>query len=230
MKLITETTFNDIEIQEEVISEEGKPDKKNYYIKGIYLQADAKNRNGRIYEKTKVLEPVVENYLNNYVKTGRALGECGHPPTPQINLERVSHRTIDLAWNGNDVYGNSLVLDTPLGNVVKGLLEGGSKLGVSSRGVGTLERRTDKDAFYVKDDFDLKAIDVVSDPSASKAFVEGILEGVEWIYQNETLIPLIEKTKKAANRVYRPKISEEERTNLRLRIFEDFLNKVAKSL
>ena len=126
MKLITETTFNDIEIQEETIVEEGKPDQKNYYIKGIYLQANAKNRNGRIYE-TKILEPVVENYVTNYVKTGRALGECGHPPTPQINLERVSHRTIDLAWNGNDVYGNSLVLDTPLGNVVKGLLAGGSK-------------------------------------------------------------------------------------------------------
>lgn len=229
MKLITETTFNDIEICEEVISEEGKPDQKNYYIKGIYLQANVKNRNGRIYE-SKVLEPVVEKYMKDFVKTGRALGECGHPPTPQINLERVSHRTIDLAWNGSDVYGNSLVLDTPLGNVVKGLLAGGSKLGVSSRGVGTLERS--KDAFYVKEDFDLKAVDVVSDPSASKAFVEGILEGVEWIYQNERLIPFIEETKKKAEKkIYKPRgLSTEDKTQLQLKLFESYLDKVSKSI
>ena len=229
MKLITETTFNDIEIYSEVITEEGKPDQKNYYIKGIYLQADVKNRNGRIYE-SRILEPVVERYMSGFVKTGRALGECGHPPTPQINLERVSHRTIDLSWNGNDVYGNSIVLDTPLGNVVKGLLAGGSKLGVSSRGVGTLERKGGKDALFVKEDFDLKAVDVVSDPSASKAFVEGILEGVEWIYENEDLIPLIEKTKKRAEKIYKPRVSAEDRAQLQLKLFEDYIEKLSKSI
>jgi hypothetical protein len=229
MKLITETTFNDIEIVEEVLTEEGKPDKKNYYIKGIYLQANVKNKNGRIYEN-KILEPVVEKYVKEFVETGRALSELGHPPTPQINLERVSHRTTELKWHGNDVYGNSIVLDTPMGNVVQGLLSGGSKLGVSSRGVGTLERRQKSDAFFVKEDFDLKAIDIVSDPSASKAFVEGILEGVDWIYQNEQLIPFIERTKKKAIKTYKPRITNEDRTAAQLRLFEDYLNEITKSL
>jgi hypothetical protein len=229
MKLITETSFNDIEIVEEILSEEGKSDQKNYYIKGIYLQANTKNKNGRIYEN-KILEPVVEKYVKEFVETGRALSELGHPPTPQINLERVSHRTLELKWDGNNVYGNSIVLDTPMGNIVKGLLQGGSKLGVSSRGVGSLERRQNQDAFFVKEDFDLKAIDVVSDPSASKAFVEGILEGVEWIYQNDHLIPYIEKIKKKAVKTYKPKISLEERSKTQIKIFESYINEIAKSL
>jgi hypothetical protein len=229
MKLITEQTFNDIEIVEESLTEEGKPDTKNYYIKGIYLQANVKNKNGRIYE-SNILQPAVEKYIKEYVKLGRAVGELGHPPTPQLNLDRVSHRTIDLFWSGDDVYGNSIVLDTPIGQTVKGLLAGGVKLGVSSRGVGTLERRSNKDAFYVKPDFDLKAIDVVSDPSAAKAFVEGILEGVDWIYENDNLIPTIEKLKKKADKIYKPTISKEDRDLAKLKIFESYIQNLSKKL
>lgn len=176
MKLITEQNFNNIECLVEE-TEQGK----RMYIEGIFIQANKKNRNGRIYED-KILRPVVSKYIKEQVKTGRAGGELNHPQSPVLNPERICHRITELKWDENDVYGKALVLDTPMGNIVKGLIEGGFKLGVSSRGMGSLEKRGD--AQYVKDDFSLATVDCVSDPSAPDAFVNGILEGVEFIYDS----------------------------------------------
>lgn len=175
MKLITETNFNNIDCLEET-TENGK----KLYISGVFLQTNQKNRNGRIYED-RIIRPVLDNYIKEYVETGRALGECEHPSSSKISLDRVSHRITELNWDGDDVVGKALVLNTPTGNIVKGLIEGGSKLGVSSRGMGSIEKRKDG-ASYVKDDYVLSTVDIVSDPSAHNAFVNGILEGVEFLW------------------------------------------------
>jgi len=177
MKLISE--FNDQNIKTYI--SEGKNGQKKYNIEGIFAQAEGKNRNGRIYEKT-VMENAVGKYTGEQVSKGRAVGELNHPEGPTINLDKVSHKIDELKFEGNDVMGKATVLDTPMGNIVKGLLEGGVQLGVSTRGMGSLERRND--AMYVKDDFILNAIDIVQDPSAPGAFVNGIMEGVEWVWNN----------------------------------------------
>lgn len=178
MKLITEELFGDIEY----VTESTKTGEKQLYISGIFMQTNAKNRNGRIYED-QVIRPVVEKFITEQVKEGRALGELNHPKSAQINLDRVSHRITNLEWNKDDIYGKALVLNTPTGNIVRGLVEGLCKLGVSSRGMGTVETRKDGIS-YVKDDFALSTIDVVADPSAHNAFVNGILEGVEFLWDS----------------------------------------------
>ena len=177
MKLISE--FNDQNLKVNIT--EGKNGQKKYNIEGIFAQAEGKNRNGRIYEK-HVMEGAVGKYTDEQVSKGRAVGELNHPEGPTINLDKVSHLITDLKFEGNDVMGKATVLDTPMGNIVKGLLEGGVQLGVSTRGMGSLERRND--AMYVKDDFILNAVDIVQDPSAPGAFVNGIMEGVEWVWNN----------------------------------------------
>jgi hypothetical protein len=156
---------------------EGKNGKKETYIEGIFMQAEGKNRNGRVYTR-EVLTAAVDRYNNEQVMTGRAVGELNHPEGPSINLDKVSHRITELKWNGNNVIGKALVLDTPMGQIVKGLVEGGVQLGVSSRGMGSLENRNG--VSYVKDDFMLSTVDIVQDPSAPNAFVNGIMEGVDW--------------------------------------------------
>jgi hypothetical protein len=156
---------------------EGKNGKKNVYIEGIFMQAEGKNRNGRVYTR-EVLTAAVDRYVNEQVMTGRAVGELNHPEGPSINLDKVSHRITELKWDGNNVIGKALVLDTPMGQIVKGLVEGGVQLGVSSRGMGSLENRNG--VSYVKDDFMLSTVDIVQDPSAPNAFVNGIMEGVDW--------------------------------------------------
>ena len=156
---------------------EGKNGKKETYIEGIFMQAEGKNRNGRVYTR-EVLTSAVDRYNNEQVMTGRAVGELNHPEGPSINLDKVSHRITELKWNGNNVIGKALVLDTPMGQIVKGLVEGGVQLGVSSRGMGSLENRNG--VSYVKDDFMLSTVDIVQDPSAPNAFVNGIMEGVDW--------------------------------------------------
>lgn len=156
---------------------EGKNGKKNVYIEGIFMQAEGKNRNGRVYTR-EVLTAAVDRYNNEQVMTGRAVGELNHPEGPSINLDKVSHRITELKWDGNNVIGKALVLDTPMGQIVKGLVEGGVQLGVSSRGMGSLENRNG--VSYVKDDFMLSTVDIVQDPSAPNAFVNGIMEGVDW--------------------------------------------------
>jgi len=176
MKLIAEYTDNELE----VLTEE-KNGKKSYAIEGIFMQAESKNRNGRIYPRP-VMEKAVDRYNQEQVVPGRAVGELNHPEGPTVNLDKVSHKIESLNWQGNDVVGKATILATPMGEVVKGLLDGGVKLGVSTRGMGSLMRTND--AMVVKDDFLLNAVDIVQDPSAPSAFVNGIMEGVEWVWNN----------------------------------------------
>ena len=176
MKLISEYTENNLE----VLTEE-KNGKKNYAIEGVFMSAEQKNRNGRIYPK-QVLGKAVESYNTTQVVPGRAVGELNHPEGPTVNLDKVSHKINSLDWQGNNVVGKATILATPMGEVVKGLLDGGVKLGVSTRGMGSLQRSND--AMIVKDDFILNAVDIVQDPSAPSAFVNGVMEGVEWVWNN----------------------------------------------
>ena len=177
MKLITEYVEQNLE----TICEAKKDGSKNYFIEGVFMQSNKKNRNGRIYEK-KTMEKAVEKYINEQVKTGRAVGELNHPEGPTVNLDKVSHKITDLHWQGNDVVGKASILKTPMGQIVEGLLEGGVKLGVSSRGMGSLVQKNG--AQYVGDDFMLSTVDIVQDPSAPSAFVNGVMEGVEWVWDN----------------------------------------------
>ena len=179
MKLITET-IEDIK----VITEE-KGGKKNLYIEGVFLQAELKNRNGRMYPMD-TLQREVGAYNENYVAKGRALGELGHPDSPTINLDRVSHKIISLRSEGTNFIGKAQILETPMGKIAKSLLESGVTLGVSSRGIGSIEEKNGVN--IVKDDFMLStAADIVADPSAPDAFVQGVMEGKEWIWNNGLL-------------------------------------------
>jgi len=179
MRLITEN-IEDIQI----LSEE-KDGKKHLYIEGVFLQSEIKNRNGRIYPFS-VLEKEVGRYNEEYVTKGRALGELGHPDGPTVNLDRVSHRITSLKAEGSNFIGKAQILDTPMGNIAKSLLGEGVKLGVSSRGMGSIDRQ--ESASYVMDDFMLAtAADIVADPSAPDAFVNGIMEGKEWVWDNGLL-------------------------------------------
>tara|TARA_Y100000593_G_scaffold32876_1_gene64749 strand:+ start:5182 stop:5835 length:654 start_codon:yes stop_codon:yes gene_type:complete len=177
MKLITEQVCDLSFITEEIGG------KKSLFIEGVFLQSDVKNKNGRMYPK-EVLQREVKRYNEQYVKTKRAFGELGHPDGPVINLERVSHMITGLKEDGKDFVGKAKVMtNTPYGKIVESLLEEGAQLGVSSRGMGTLKK--EKGANVVQDDFYLAtAADIVADPSAPNAFVEGIMEGKEWVYEN----------------------------------------------
>ena len=214
MKLITEHLES-----VNYITEANDKGEKNVFIEGVFMQAEKQNRNNRIYPKD-VLSEATAKYVKEQVKTGRAVGELNHPEGPQINLDKVSHRITSLKFEGNDVVGRALILDTPMGKIVKGLVEGGCKLGVSSRGMGTVEQKEGKT--YVKDDFVLATVDIVQDHSAPSAFVEGIMEGVEWIWENGILKPQqIEEYETEIKRVPMGRISEAQE-----RIFSDFLSKL----
>ena len=179
MRLIAE------EITEVQFLEEEKEGKKNYFIEGIFLQAELKNRNNRMYPLA-TLQKEVAKYNENYIKSGRALGELGHPDGPSINLDRVSHKIISLKEDGNNFIGKAKLLDTPMGRIAKDLLGEGVKLGVSSRGMGSI--RKEENCNVVMDDFMLAtAADIVADPSAPDAFVDGIMEGKEWVWDNGVL-------------------------------------------
>ena len=179
MKLITE------QIESVKVIREEKNGKTNLYITGPFLQAEVTNRNGRSYP-FPILEREVKKYTDKYISCGRALGELGHPDGPTVNLDRVSHMITSLKSEGNNFIGKAKILDTPMGNIAKSLLDEGVKLGVSSRGVGSLVERNG--VKYVGDDFMLStAADIVSDPSAPDAFVQGIMEGKEWVWQNGKL-------------------------------------------
>jgi len=182
MKLISE--FNDYAI-EPVIVEENEKGQKEYFIEGIFMQSQIKNRNGRIYPK-EVMDKEVNRYVKEFVEKDRAFGELGHPEGPTINLDKVSHMITKLEADGNNYVGRAKILSTPNGQIVRNLIDDGAKLGVSSRGLGSLEQKDG--AQVVKSDFQLAtAGDIVADPSAPEAFVEGIMEGVEWIYENGIL-------------------------------------------
>jgi len=218
MKLITELT-EDVT----VVTEAREDGKKNMYIEGIFLQGGIKNRNGRMYP-VETLAKEVERYNESYVKSGRALGELGHPDGPQINLDRVSHVITSLRQEGLNWIGKAKLTDTPMGNTAKGLIESGVRLGVSSRGMGSL--RLNKEGINeVQDDFHLAtAADIVADPSAPDAFVNGIMEGVEWIWENSMLVA--HKSKMQVESAVRSRELNSER---KLQIFENFLNQISKS-
>lgn len=211
MKLITETIEN-----VEVITE-GKGDSKKLYIEGVFLQSELKNRNGRMYPFS-VLEKEVGRYNEEYIKTSRALGELGHPDGPTVNLDRVSHRITKLAAEGTNFIGRAQILDTPMGKIASSLLGEGVKLGVSSRGMGSIDKR--EDCNVVMDDFMLAtAADIVADPSAPDAFVNGIMEGKEWAWDNG----ILKETKVAKYKSY---IDDATRQNLEertLQVFNNFL-------
>lgn len=216
MKLIAEyTDGTDLQI----ITEKKEDGKNAFVIEGIFMQAESKNRNGRIYERS-ILENAVNRYVNEQVLTGRAVGELNHPEGPSINLDKVSHKITELRFEGNNVIGKASILNTPMGNIVSGLLEGGVKLGVSSRGMGSLEQRNG--TMYVKDDFMLATVDIVQDPSAPEAFVNGIMEGVDWVWDNGILKPqeieLIETEIKNARGV--------SSADIEIKAFKNFLSKL----
>ena len=159
---------------------------KNYKIKGIFLQADIKNRNGRVYPM-EILEKEVTRYNKKFINENRAYGELGHPDGPTVNLERVSHMVTELYPDGKNFVGEAKIMGTPMGEIVKNIMDEGGKLGVSSRGMGSLDQKNG--ANYVRDDFYLAtAADIVADPSAPNAFVEGIMEGKEWVWNNGALV------------------------------------------
>ena len=182
MKLISE--FIDYGVSP-VIVEKNEKGEKEYFIEGVFMQAEVKNRNGRIYPKA-IMAKEVKRYTKEFIDKNRAFGELGHPEGPTINLDKVSHMITSLVEDSNNYVGRAKILSTPNGQIVRSLIDDGAKLGVSSRGLGSLEQKGD--AQVVKGDFQLAtAADIVADPSAPEAFVEGIMEGVEWIYDNGIL-------------------------------------------
>lgn len=214
MKLITEYIEDGIEYVSEA-SERGK----NLYIEGIFAQAHKRNRNGRVYPRD-IMEGAVTKYVNEQVSKGRAVGELNHPESPTINLDKVSHRIVKLQMEGDNVMGKALILDTPMGKIVKGLMEGGVKLGVSTRGMGSVEEKNGSG--YVGKNFILSTVDIVQDPSAHEAFVNGIMEGVEWIYENGIVKP--EKIKEYETEIRSAPKSVAKQ--VQESVFRDFLSKL----
>ena len=214
MKLITETIEN-----VKLITEE-KNGKKLLYIEGVFLQSELKNRNGRMYPFS-VLDREVKRYNEEYIKSKRALGELGHPDGPTINLDRVSHRITSLRAEGNNFIGKAQILDTPMGNIAKNLLDEGVQLGVSSRGMGSIQKS--EDCNVVADDFMLTtAADIVADPSAPDAFVNGIMEGKEWVWCNG----ILKETEVAKYKGIMDASARQELEEKTLKVFEDFLGKL----
>jgi len=213
MKLITE------EISNVQIITEGKGASKKLYIEGVFLQGNIKNRNGRMYP-IETLSKEVNRYNETFVQKGRALGELGHPDGPTVNLDRVSHKITSLVAEGNNFRGKAQILNTPMGKIASSLLDEGVMLGVSSRGVGSL-REDRSGAKIVGEDFMLAtAADIVADPSAPDAFVQGIMEGKEWVWEGGILREqLAEKTQKRINTLVDQRMLEEHKLNL----FNDFL-------
>jgi len=215
MKLITEL-FEDIQY----VAESTESGEKQHFIEGIFLQANKKNRNGRVYP-LNIMENEVNRYMNDVVKHNRAYGELGHPQGPSINLDRVSHIITELRRDGDNFIGKAKLTDTPMGNIAKGLLKSGANLGVSSRGMGTLTPGKDG-AMMVGSDFHLAtAADIVADPSAPDAFVKGIMEGVEWLYdpvKNTWQEEKLDNMKKAMHKMTTNQLEESKFV-----IFENYL-------
>ena len=198
VKLISESIIQDVEY----ITEEKENGKKNYKIKGVFMQADIKNKNGRVYPM-EILQKEVNRYNKEFIDEKRAYGELGHPEGPTINLERASHMITALYPDGKNFIGEAKILSTPMGEIVKTLMDEGAKLGVSSRGMGSLEQKKDG-SNYVRNDFYLAtAADIVSDPSAPSAFVEGIMEGKEWVWNHGALVEseLVEAKERINSRI-----------------------------
>jgi hypothetical protein len=219
MKLILEDST-----EFEFITEAKEDGSKDHYIHGVFLQADVKNRNGRMYPMP-IMEREVERYMNEVVKNNRAYGELGHPAGPQINLDRVSHMITELKKNGNNFIGKAKLTDTPMGNIAKGLLKSGANLGVSSRGMGSLKPNK-LGIMEVQEDFRLAtAADIVADPSAPDAFVKGIMENVDWLYDSvkDTWI----EQKLHETRKIMKKMSMDEIEQTKLGIFESYMKSLS---
>ena len=220
LNLITEYREDSVE----VITEAKEDGKKNYFIEGIFMQGDIKNRNGRIYP-SKTFETEMGRYQKEFIETKRALGELGHPDGPQINGDRVSHLITEMRRDGNDFYGKAKILSTPMGEIVKSLLDEGVKIGVSTRGLGSVKAGRDG-VMEVQKDFHLSTVDIVTDPSAPNAFVNGIMENVEYYYDiasgnwraQQAIENIQEEVEKKINRVVRT-IDEETAT----RMFKTFV-------
>lgn len=215
MKLITEVNENI-----EYLVEEDKSGKKNLFISGPFMMSEVKNKNGRMYPKG-VLMKEVKRYNTEYVDKNRAFGELGHPDGPGINLERVSHMITELKEDGNNVMGKAKIMDTPYGQIVKNLIDNGAQLGVSSRGMGSLEEKNG--VKVVKDDFYLAtAADIVADPSAPEAFVQGIMEGKEWIWESGALVEMaVDEIKKEITTATSINLE-----NKKVKAFSQFLSKL----
>ena len=210
MKLITETIENI-----EVLKEE-RNGKKDYKIRGVFMQADIKNRNGRVYP-VATLAKEVKRYNEQFINKKRAFGELGHPDGPTVNLERVSHMITSLKPEGKNFVGEAKIMDTPYGKIVKNLIDEGAQLGVSSRGMGSIQGSTVGKDFYLA-----TAADIVADPSAPDAFVEGIMEGKEWVWDNGRLISKsVEEYKEEIERTKRHELAV-----VKSRIFKDFISKL----
>lgn len=217
MKLITE-------LNESIkyVTETKESGKKSLYIEGVFLQSEIKNRNGRMYPK-HVLEREVNRYNEQFVQKGRAFGELGHPDGPQINLDRISHIIETLKQDGTNWVGRAKITDTPMGNIARGIIESGGQLGVSTRGMGSIKLNKEG-VNEVQDDFHLAtAADIVADPSAPDAFVNGIMEGVEWIWENNMLIA--HRAQAQVEQAVRSRDLETEK----FKIFENFINSLSKN-
>lgn len=216
MKLFTEL----VEDVQFIVEE--KNGNKTMYIQGPFMQAEQKNRNNRVYG-IDILKREVDRYNEQYVNTNRALGELGHPNGPTINLDRVSHRIVELKQDGNNFIGKAMILETPMGKIARNLLESGCQLGVSTRGMGSLKEGKDG-TMMVQDDFYLAtAADIVADPSAPDAFVQGIMEGVEWVWDNGIIkAQKIEQMKQEIVRAPKKELGETA-----LKVFEQFLNSIS---
>ena len=219
MKLITEVTES-----VKLVTEE-KDGKKNLYIEGIFLQGNIVNRNGRRYP-TETLEKEVGRYMQESVAKGRAYGELGHPEGPAINLDRVSHIITDLRREGDNFIGKAKISSTPMGKIAEGLLSDGAQLGVSSRGMGSIKEGKDGVAEVQEDFYLATAADIVADPSAPDAFVNGIMEGVEWVWNQDKLVAMQveEMQREAENAVRNRKLNEQKK----LAMFERFINEISK--
>jgi len=218
MKLITEHNENVKHLITE--SADGK---KQHFIEGVFMQAEKQNRNNRVYPKP-VLEKAVADYVRESVATGRAVGELNHPDGPTINLDKVSHLITDLSWKGNDVIGKAKILETPMGQIVKGLLDGGCQLGVSSRGMGTVGESGGNST--VNEDFVLSTVDIVQDPSAPSAFVEGIMEGVEYFYEGNNIVAMqADEYHSRMKRLSTKKLAEQQ-----TKLFTNFLSEIKVKL
>jgi len=215
MKLIKEVYEN-----LEYIAEANADGEKEFFIEGIFMQANQKNRNGRMYP-TDILEKEVERYNQEYVEKNRAFGELGHPQGPTINLERVSHMIKSLTKEGDNFIGKAKIMDSPYGNIVKNLIKEGASLGVSSRGMGSLKSKNGVNE--VQGDFYLAtAADIVADPSAPDAFVEGIMEGVEWVYEGGKWVEhFVEQAQQEVHAA-----SKADLEQVKLQVFENFLKRL----
>ena len=216
MKLISEEA-----IDVDFVTEEDENKKKSYFIEGIFMQSEMKNRNGRVYPKA-ILQKEVKRYTEKFINTKRAFGELGHPDGPQVNLERVSHMITELVEDGANFVGRAKIMDTPYGKIVKNLIDEGAKLGVSSRGMGSLKPVQDGLQEVQSDFYLATAADIVADPSAPDAFVSGIMEGKEWIWDNGLL-----KEKEIVE--YQKQIeraTEISRNKVRIEAFENFITKL----